>query len=633
MLRRPVVWSAILLGAAACALLWLRVGKEPGSSRRPVIFVGLDGADWELLDDYLREGRLPTLAGLVREGRHGVLETEHPPLSPLLWTTMMTGVSPLEHRILDFTRFAPGTGRREPITSDERRAPAIWNMTQARGLRAAVFGIWATYPAEEIDGLLVSDRLFSFQQPETAPPPGIVWPSRREAWAREALARTEAETGYQALQAYLPWLDEAEYQIRADPENPFAHPVSALRRILIETAVYHRLATESIEAERPDLAIVYFQGTDAIGHVFAPFAPPRQAPISAEDFGRYSQVPALYFEEIDRKLADYRRLAGSLGASILIASDHGFFWKQGRPAELHPAQAATAARWHRREGMYVVWGPGIAPLGERGRGGVAQVCATLLALLDLPPGRGLKAPPLAGIPPGDEAPFDYAAGFRPAAVVPGAADPEAVAKLRALGYLGANEAEHARTPGESRTASSYNNEGLLLKQRGDTAAAEKAFLKALETEPDLASAQWNLSDLLFGRGRDLGRADDLLIRALAGGLPDGAKHAVGRAIAYQRTGEIDAGLRLLDRALQARTDAAELWLFRGRYRLEKQLCQAALLDLERAAGLAPLDAGAHAAVGLARLCLGDSGGAERALRRSLELDPDQPQLLWVLDRP
>src|SRR3954463_199667 len=67
----------------------------------PVIFVGLDGADWEMLDDLMASGpmvsvTMPNLAALAKGGKTGTLKTPTPPLSPLVWTTMMTGVSPLE---------------------------------------------------------------------------------------------------------------------------------------------------------------------------------------------------------------------------------------------------------------------------------------------------------------------------------------------------------------------------------------------------------------------------------------------------------------------------------------------------------------------------------------------------------
>src|SRR5712692_1045279 len=87
-----------------------RQGPPQTSSARPVLFIGLDGADWQLLDDYMARGAMPNLAALVREGTSGILETIHPPRSPLVWTTMMTGVGPLDHGILDFIQFDPQSG-------------------------------------------------------------------------------------------------------------------------------------------------------------------------------------------------------------------------------------------------------------------------------------------------------------------------------------------------------------------------------------------------------------------------------------------------------------------------------------------------------------------------------------------
>ena len=130
---------------------------QPG---HPVIFLGLDAADWSLLDVYMARGVMPNLAQLTTEGTSGHVKTLSPALSPLVWTTMMTGTSPLEHGILDFLQFDPVSGNEEPITSSERRVPAIWNMATEAGKRAAVFGLWATFPAETINGLSRgSDRL------------------------------------------------------------------------------------------------------------------------------------------------------------------------------------------------------------------------------------------------------------------------------------------------------------------------------------------------------------------------------------------------------------------------------------------------------------------------------------------
>ena len=623
-----------------------RPGAAPDIARyaqpgRPIIFIGLDGADWNLLDQYIARGAMPNLARLVREGVSGRIRTIDPPLSPLIWTTMMTGVGPVEHGILDFVQFDPETGQKQPISSTERRAPAIWNMATAAGKRSAVFGLWATYPAEAIDGLVVSDRLFTFLYKEQTPPERVVFPPDREAWAREGLARAERTVDLAAVQAYLPWLDAAEYRRVADSNDPYGQPVSALRRILIETAVYRDLSIDWIRREHPDVAVVYVQGTDTIGHVFAPYAPPKQPSIDAGDYERYHEVPERYFRAIDDALGEYRKAADAYGAAIMIASDHGFAWGEGRPTKLSSVATATAAQWHAPEGIYLVHGPGISPTpAHDGRGSVEQVCATLLALAGLPPGRDVNGDPLPGVAAVQAPHVDYAAHYRPAPrVKPDAKraainkpDKDGLANLRALGYIGATEstAAPAGAKGSTRSAGSYNNEGVVLKAAGKLPRAMEAFEKALQLDPNLVSAQWNLSDLIYAGGQDLDRSDELLERAFAGGLPQGNKYLVGRAIAYQRNGQTSRSLKLLDAAVKARPDAADLWLFRGRYRAETNDCAGAAQDFARAVTLEPDDPAAHASLGVARLCSGDRAGARQALERSLALDPAQPKIRQYL---
>lgn len=622
-------------------------GSGPAGSRAPsavgeiagraiagkrVIFIGLDGADWSLLDAYAARGAMPTLARLVAEGTSGTLQTIHPPLSPLIWTTMMSGVSPLDHRILDFLRVNPVSHQREPITSDERKAPAIWNMATAGGKKVGALGFWATYPAESINGLMVSDRLFTFLFSEAAPPPGVVSPASLESWAREGLTRAQAEVGYEAVKATLPWLDTAEYTKALAVTDPYAHPVSALRRILVETRVYDELGRDWFARERPDLMLIYLQGTDSIGHVFAPYAPPRQPSVTEADYAHYKDVPERYFAVVDQLLARYVALAESTGSVLMLASDHGFLWGEGRPTTLSSAANTTAARWHSEKGIYLLWGPGIqASRGHAGAGKVDQVCATLLALLGLPPARDIAGPALAGAPtvPGD--PVDYRAVYTPAAPQPGssasdspAVDGDTVAKLRALGYIGAAEGK-GRAFG-TRTAGSLNNEGLLLKQQDKQKEAIDAFDTALTVDPNLASALWNLSDLLWARGESLDKSDALLVRAFANGLPEGTRFLIGRAIGYQRNGQIDRSVSLLNQAAAAKPDEPEVWLFRGRYRVERGECAGAVEDFRQAARLTPKNPAVYASQGLAELCAGDAAAARSSFRRSLDLDPDQPKV-------
>jgi tetratricopeptide (TPR) repeat protein len=619
----------------------LRIARDVASrahSARPVIFIGLDGADWQLLDEYLADGTMPNLKVLVATGAGGVLETDYPPLSPLVWTTMMTGVGPLDHGILDFTRFNPFTHEKEPITSDERRAPAIWNMLTWAGKQNSVFGLWATYAAEPVHGLNISDRLFTFLYTDTVKPAGVVWPPIRQQWSESTLAAAESAVDLARMREYLPSLTDDEFASLAKSTNPYADPVAALRRILVETEIYRRLSDSYLHerAKLPDLTIVYLQGTDTIGHVFAPFAPPKQAAVSQADYDRFHAIPARYFGEIDSLLGRYTAIAEQRGAILMVASDHGFYWREGRPTQISSTATATAAKWHRKEGIYLLRGAGIAAApGHPLRGSVRQVCATLLALTGMPAQQNGMSP-LPGAPQPAVPPINYAEHFTRAASPPpppsGRGASEEIAKLKALGYIGSNESTRsaAGITNDTKTAGAFNNEGLILRNEHRIDDALAAFERASAVDPKYASAQWNESETLFNANRDLDRSDALLVAALQNGLGDATAYLVARSLAYQRNGHADRSLHLLDAAVSAVPADAELRLFRGRYRMDAHDCAGALQDFRAAEEARPNNALTFASAAIAQLCLGDESGARASIERSLQLDPNQPMLQKVL---
>src|SRR5712692_10559642 len=53
---------------------------------QPIVVVGLDGADWQIAEPLMEQGKLPNLARLRRTGKWGSMRSAPPLLSPLLWT-------------------------------------------------------------------------------------------------------------------------------------------------------------------------------------------------------------------------------------------------------------------------------------------------------------------------------------------------------------------------------------------------------------------------------------------------------------------------------------------------------------------------------------------------------------------
>ena len=206
--------------------------------------------------------------------------------------------------------------------------------------------------------------------------------------------------------------------------------------------------------------------------------------------------------------------------------------------------------------------------------------------------------------------------------------------MKALGYIGSAESSSARPAGTSttKTAGAYNNEGLILKHENRITDAINAFHHALTIDPSLASAAWNLSDLLFSRNENLAEADEMLLRALQNGLPEAPAYVIERAIKYQRSGHLDRAASLLEGAVARHADDPELRMFRGRYRIEQKNCTGALEDFQTAERLRPNDAIAFASAGLAQICLGDRAGAEASIRQSLTINPNQPQLRRFLEQ-
>src|SRR4029077_7640768 len=119
---------------------------------------GLDALAWDLLDRLVAEGRMPNWKRLTEKGYSARLTSVMPILSPIVWTTIATGVSPAIQRALDFPRVDPASGQKLPISGRSRAVPAIWNVASASGATVGVVGWWATHPAEEVKGFFVSDH-------------------------------------------------------------------------------------------------------------------------------------------------------------------------------------------------------------------------------------------------------------------------------------------------------------------------------------------------------------------------------------------------------------------------------------------------------------------------------------------
>lgn len=118
--------------------------------------LGLDGATWTLLQPWIDAGALPTLAYLQKNGAWGPLRSSLQFLTPVAWTTFLTGLNPGKHGIFDFTRRTPGSYQPTLVNAASRTGRSLWRILSDANKRVGVVNVPMTYPPEPVNGFLVS---------------------------------------------------------------------------------------------------------------------------------------------------------------------------------------------------------------------------------------------------------------------------------------------------------------------------------------------------------------------------------------------------------------------------------------------------------------------------------------------
>src|ERR1700687_4599167 len=202
-LCRAVTVSIVAL-AAAFALL--APGARPpivgaGSPPRMAI-IAVAGADGQAVDPLIAAGRLPTFAALKAAGAVGTMRPEPPLLSPIIWTTIITGRRPEDHGVLDFMLDQPGGGQ-APVGGGARRTKALWEIFSDADRPVLVAGWWATWPADRVRGALVTDRVAVPHIRLSPGDAGLVYPPERLPDVKVALGSPDAGD-YQSLHRLVP---------------------------------------------------------------------------------------------------------------------------------------------------------------------------------------------------------------------------------------------------------------------------------------------------------------------------------------------------------------------------------------------------------------------------------------------
>lgn len=413
--------------STSLVLLILVVLLAPGCSKAPktpstdlrILLLAVDGLEWDLVLPMAQEGRLPTMRRLMESGSFGLLETFEPTLSPAIWTSVATGKDRKSHGILKFQvkdREVKSEDHRRLYNSIDRKTKAFWNILSDYGRRVNTIGWFVTYPAEEINGVMVAQANTSSREkvqrgdgihkPQLEKKvPGQVYPESRTAEVLSFLDRSDAELA----------------TLRDEVFGTFPHPLGPVETRFWKASdfsfradsTYAMIARKIVGEGEFDLTAMYIGGTDTVAHRFWRYMRPDKYvnKPSPEQIANFGDVIRKYYTYADRVIGELMTQAGP-DVTVIVISDHGMhefnedrtFSPEADLKDLKSGDHPDAP-----PGIIIASGPGFVqmklnkPFDKLTRsdlqmvGDVYDITPTLLVLLNIPVGEDMLGEPLTNI--------------------------------------------------------------------------------------------------------------------------------------------------------------------------------------------------------------------------------------------
>ncbi len=268
-------------------------------SGKPLVLIGLDGCEWDLINPWIEAGKLPTLAKITEEGLSAPMTSTIPPLTAPALASFMTGLNPDNTGLTGFTNRQGGL-----VSYADIQAPTIWDFLGEAGIPSCVVGLRLTYPPKPINGILLSS--------------GLLQPGEEDFVKPDTLA-DQCRAFLPDFQQY-PMLGNAITKGRVDDYTVLTDEIIRL------TETQFRIFMELRQSEVFPFSLFYLENTDLLQH-FAWHKP--------EELLRLYQC-------VDRLLEAFLKAHPDI--NLLLMSDHGF--------HAVPKKAFCVNAWLKQQGYF-----------------------------------------------------------------------------------------------------------------------------------------------------------------------------------------------------------------------------------------------------------------------------------------
>jgi predicted AlkP superfamily phosphohydrolase/phosphomutase len=260
-----------------------------------VIVMGLDGMTPELVERWMREGKLPNLATVAQNGAYGRLLSTIPPSSPQAWSAALTGKNPGKHGIFGFTHRGADAYSPCLTTSNDREGPDLGQIIAHWGQGSGFLFVPLTYPPYPVNGFVVS---------------GMGTPGPKSSFAYPPELKGELLREFNAEHLFEPPIVDQE-------------PAEYFREIEDSVGKNHAVF-EWLQTRFPDLDcyMIVYTAPDRIQHCAWHYMDPGSSGYEAASSAELGLSILRVYQQVDKVVG---RMASTLhpDTTLILMSDHG----------------------------------------------------------------------------------------------------------------------------------------------------------------------------------------------------------------------------------------------------------------------------------------------------------------------
>lgn len=293
-------------------------GRLPPEQKQ-VLLIGLDGADWEIVDSMIKKGKLPHFERLIANGVSGRLRSVQPMYSPVIWTSIITGKTKEKHGISGFLDQQKRRKEIIPNSRLNRKCLTLWNILGSHGHLVGIVGPWVSWPAEIVHGYMITDRVYFENLSMTT------FPLELKHIILERISRFAQQEDNPHLSSMLSGLQPGSTARRSPIQKNIKQEIMYLKQDQLKKTAglfFNRIF-------HSDFFFLYLRGPDVTSHFFWKYFEPDDS-VPEEEVKMYADIIPQNYIYQDHVLGEYLDNAGP-EATVIVVSDHGMARKSYDP--------------------------------------------------------------------------------------------------------------------------------------------------------------------------------------------------------------------------------------------------------------------------------------------------------------